>query len=195
MEKDLEKLKDLKDINFVFTDNMKQTLFDMMAIQKLLDSDDIDYKQQKELEKEKKRLLDIFRTELQENNPVEVSIVRAFLQMKEDEKNKMEKLIEITNPKEMEKFVKSSNYLLVDDGLDEYVIHESDLVDYIVNRNEDINIYKSNGEFLLSTIGFFLNKISYNERQKIIERLIRLQLGEEESKVTYYCESTILDYI
>lgn len=86
MEKDLEKLKDLKDINFVFTDNMKQTLFDMMAIQKLLESDDLEYKQQKELEKEKNRLLDIFRTELQENNPVEVSIVRAFLQMKEDEK-------------------------------------------------------------------------------------------------------------
>jgi len=79
-----EKLKDLKDLNFYFTDNMKQTLFDMMSIQKLLESDDLDYKQQKELEKEKNRLLDIFRTELQENNPVEVSIVRAFLQMKED---------------------------------------------------------------------------------------------------------------
>lgn len=79
-----EKLKDLKDLNFYFTDNMKQTLFDVMAIQKLLESDDLDYKQQKELEKEKNRLLDIFRTELQENNPVEVSIVRAFLQMKED---------------------------------------------------------------------------------------------------------------
>lgn len=107
----------------------------------------------------------------------------------------MEKLIEITDPKEMEKFVKSNNYLLVDDGLDEYVIYESDLVDYIVNRNEDINIYRPDGSFLLSTIGFFLNKISYNERQKIIERLIRLQLGEEESKITKYCESTILDYI
>ena len=79
-----EKLKDLKDLNFYFTDNMKQTLFDMMTIQKLLESDDLDYKQQKELEKEKNRLLDIFRTELQENNPVEVSIVRAFLQMKKD---------------------------------------------------------------------------------------------------------------
>lgn len=79
-----EKLKDLKDLNFYFTDNMKQTLFDMIAIQKLLESDDLDYKQQKELEKEKNRLLDIFRTELQENNQVEVSIVRAFLQMKED---------------------------------------------------------------------------------------------------------------
>lgn len=31
----------------------------------------------------------------------------------------MEKLIEITDPKEMEKFVKSNNYLLVDDGSDE----------------------------------------------------------------------------
>ena len=79
-----EKLKDLKDLNFYFTDNMKQTLFDMMAIQKLLESDDLNYKQQKELEIEKNRLLDIFRTELQENNPIEVSIVRAFLQMKED---------------------------------------------------------------------------------------------------------------
>ena len=79
-----EKLKDLKDLNFYFTDNMKQTLFDMMAIQKLLDSDDLNYKQQKELEKENNRLLDIFRKELQENNPLEVSIVRAFLQMKED---------------------------------------------------------------------------------------------------------------
>ena len=77
-------MKDLKDLNFYFTDNMKQTLFDMMAIQKLLDSDDLNYKQQKELEKEKNRLLDIFRKELQENNPLEVSIVRAFLQMKED---------------------------------------------------------------------------------------------------------------
>lgn len=107
----------------------------------------------------------------------------------------MEKLIEIIEPKEMEKFVKSSNYLLVDDGLDEYVIHESDLLDYIVNRNEDINVYKSDGEFLLSTIGFFLNRISYDYRQKIIEKLIRLQLGEEETKTIYYCESTILDYM
>ena len=57
----------------------------------------------------------------------------------------MEKLIEITDPKEMEKLVKSSNYLLVDDGLDEYVIHESDLVNYIYNINEKVTIYKPDG--------------------------------------------------
>ena len=50
-------------------------------------------------------------------------------------------------------------------------------------------------DFLDAQLLPVLNKISYNERQKIIERLIRLQLGEEESKVTYYCESTILDYM
>lgn len=49
-----EKLKDLKDVNFIFTDDMKQTLFDMMAIQKLLESDDLDYREQKELEKERR---------------------------------------------------------------------------------------------------------------------------------------------
>ena len=41
-----EKLKDLKDVNFIFIDNMKQTLFDMMAIQKLLESEDLDYREQ-----------------------------------------------------------------------------------------------------------------------------------------------------
>ena len=81
-----EKLKDLKDVNFIFIDNMKQTLFDMMAIQKLLESEDLDYREQKELEKEKNILLDIFITELHENNPVEVSIVRANLNAKDSDK-------------------------------------------------------------------------------------------------------------
>ena len=108
---------------------------------------------------------------------------------------KMDKIIEITDPKEMEKFVKTNKYLLVDDGMDEFIIKESDLPDYIYNRNENINVYKPDGEFVLSTFGYFLNKIPYSYRQKIIERLIDLQLGNKESKVTYYCESTILDYM
>lgn len=73
----------------------------------------------------------------------------------------MEKLIEITNPYEMEKFVKENKYLLVDDGLDEYVIKESDLPDYIFNSTQSINVYKPNGEFLLSTFRYFLNMIDY----------------------------------
>lgn len=65
---------------------MKQTLFDMMAIQKLLESDDLDYKQQKQLEKEKERFLNHFREELHANNPVEVEIVRAILNAKDSDK-------------------------------------------------------------------------------------------------------------
>ena len=82
-----EKLKDLKDSNFYFTDDMKQTLFDMLSIQKILESDELSYKELKQLEKEKERLLNHFREELYANNPVEVEIVREFLQMKKEDKN------------------------------------------------------------------------------------------------------------
>ena len=84
-----ENLSELKDLNFYFTDDMKQTLFDMLAIQKMLESDELSYKELKQLEKEKERLLNHFREELYTKNPVEVEIVREFLQMKkEDKKNK-----------------------------------------------------------------------------------------------------------
>ena len=83
MEKDIKKLKGL---NFYFTDDMKQTLFDMMAIQKMLETDNLKIKEKKQLEKEKGRLLNYFREELHANNPVEVSIVRAFLNMKDKER-------------------------------------------------------------------------------------------------------------
>lgn len=106
-----------------------------------------------------------------------------------------EKLIEIIDPYEMEKFIKSGSYLLVDDGMNEYCIMESDLTDYLFNRNESVNVYKSDGEFLLSTFGFFLNRISYTDRQRIIEKLVKLQKGLIESKVTYYCDSAILQYM
>lgn len=83
-----ENLSELKDLNFYFTDDMKQTLFDMLSIQKILESDELSYKELKQLEKEKERLLNHFREELYANNSVEVEIVREFLQMKkEDKKN------------------------------------------------------------------------------------------------------------
>lgn len=107
----------------------------------------------------------------------------------------MKKLREITKPDDMKKFVKGKKYLLVDDGMNEYIIMEKDLTDYIVNRNEDVNVYRPDGTFLLSTFGFFLNKIDYDYRQKIIDRLIKLQLGELEPYPTYYCDSIILDYM
>ena len=82
-----ERLEPIKDLNFYFTDDMKKTLFDMIAIQNMLDNEELNYKELKQLEKEKERLLNHFREELQSNNPVEVEIVREFLQMKNDEEN------------------------------------------------------------------------------------------------------------
>ena len=86
-KKKKENLSELKDLNFYFTDDMKQTLFDMVAIQNMLDHEELNYKELKQLENEKLRLLNHFREELQVNNPVEVEIVREFLQMKNDERN------------------------------------------------------------------------------------------------------------
>ena len=57
----------------------------MLAIQKMLESDELSYKELKQLEKEKERLLNHFREELHVNNSVEVEIVREFLQMKKEE--------------------------------------------------------------------------------------------------------------
>ena len=55
---------------------------------------------------------------------------------------------------------------MVDDGIEEFIIREEDLPDYIYNRNQYIEIYRPDGSFLLSTIGFFLNRIAYKDRQK-----------------------------
>ena len=81
-----EDLKELEDLRFVFTDDMKETLFDMMTLQKMLETEELYRKERKSLENEKQRLLDHFRKELQEKNPVEVSIVRTFLNMKKEER-------------------------------------------------------------------------------------------------------------
>lgn len=81
-----EDLRELKDLRFAFTDEMKETLFDMMTIQKMLETEDLDKKQRKSLESEKQKLLEHFRRDLQENNPVEVSIVGTFLNMKKEER-------------------------------------------------------------------------------------------------------------
>lgn len=65
---------------------MKHALFDMLVIQKMLESDELNYRKQKQLEKEKTRLLNYFREELHANNPIEVAIVRNFLQLKKEDK-------------------------------------------------------------------------------------------------------------
>ncbi len=78
-----EDLKNLKGLNFHITDEMKENLFDTMVIQKMLENEELSSKERKQLEKEKERLVKEFRKGLHENNPVEVSIVRTYLGMKD----------------------------------------------------------------------------------------------------------------
>lgn len=72
----------INNLRFIITDEMKNNLFDALIYQKILDNEKLLKRERKILEREKNRLLDNFRTLLQSNNPLEVSIVREYLNIK-----------------------------------------------------------------------------------------------------------------
>lgn len=96
-------------------------------------------------------------------------------------KDEIEKLI---NEREIERLV------FVDDGIDEVVARFKDLPDIIVDLNRkfgsrDLKIYnfiEPEDEPIITTFGLYLNKISSQDRQAIIERLNKLQQFEEDIK-------------
>lgn len=93
---------------------------------------------------------------------------------------------------EIKKIIKDKKEHLyyIDNGIDEVLIREQDIPDVIVsfNRNIDImdlKIYdeqKISMEPVITTYGEFLNKAEPNLREKIIDRLNSLQVGEKELK-------------
>ena len=96
-------------------------------------------------------------------------------------KEEIEKLI---NEREIERLV------FVDDGIDEVIARFKDLPDIIVDLNRkfgsrDLKIYnfiEPEDEPIITTFGMYLNKISSQDRQEIIERLNKLQQYEEDVK-------------
>lgn len=84
MKKDetMEKLNPIKDLEFVITDDMKETIFEMLTIQQLLNKEELSKRERKMIEKQKQKLFDEFRTKLQELNPTQTLIVRQFLNLK-----------------------------------------------------------------------------------------------------------------
>jgi len=96
-------------------------------------------------------------------------------------KEEIEKLI---NEREIERLV------FIDDGIDEVIGRFRDLPDIIVDLNRkfgsrDLKIYnfiEPEDKPIITTYGMFLNKISPEDRQAIIERLNKLQQFEEEIK-------------
>lgn len=53
----IEKLNPIKDLEFVITDDMKETIFEMLTIQQMLNSDELSKRERKMLEKQKQDLL------------------------------------------------------------------------------------------------------------------------------------------
>lgn len=84
MKKDetMEELNPIKDLEFVITDDMKETIFEMLTIQQLLNKEELSKRERKMIEKQKQKLFDEFRTKLQELNPTQTLIVRQFLNLK-----------------------------------------------------------------------------------------------------------------
>lgn len=91
------------------------------------------------------------------------------------------------NEDEVVKILKNKERLVyVDDGYDEVVVKIKDLPDVIVDINNkngitNLKIYDYHNPSmtpLANTMGMFLDKCNLGLREKIIDRLIKLQQGE-----------------
>ena len=92
---------------------------------------------------------------------------------------------------EIRKIIKSKEKLyFADDGIDEVIIKAKDIPDFIVDVNikcgsTDFKFYRVGNDVYepeITTIGMFLDKIKPEIREKIINRLVKLQTGEIEPK-------------
>ena len=72
-EQDIENLKDLQ---FIITESMKDTIIEMLYTKQMLDENELTKKERKLLEKHFEKLKQQFRKELQEQNPVQVMFIR-----------------------------------------------------------------------------------------------------------------------
>lgn len=101
--------------------------------------------------------------------------------------------INFYTPDEIKRLVKNRDnerLVFINDGIDEVIGRFIDLPDIIVDLNikfgsKDLKIYnfvEPEDEPIITTYGMFLNKISPEDREQIIDRLNKLQQCEEEIK-------------
>ena len=83
----MEKLNPIKDLEFTITDDMKETIFEMLTIQQLLNNEELSKRERKMLEKQKQDLLNKFKTTEQQLNPSQTIIVRQFLSRQKNKEN------------------------------------------------------------------------------------------------------------
>ena len=86
--------------------------------------------------------------------------------------------------------MKNERLVFVDNGIDEFIAKFIDLPDIIVDLNrrfgiQDLKVFnfiEPEEKPIITTNGMYLNKISSQDRQTIIERLVKLQEYQEEIK-------------
>lgn len=74
-----KRLEPIKDLEFTIDEEMKETIFQALSIQQILDNEELSKRERKMLEKHKLELIDKFRLKLQQLNPSQIAIVRSFL--------------------------------------------------------------------------------------------------------------------
>lgn len=79
-----EDIKNLKDLRFNITEDMKKIFLDMLIVQQILEDTNLSNKETKLLIKHKEKLFKQFTKDFQAHNPVEVAIVRAYLSSKKN---------------------------------------------------------------------------------------------------------------
>ena len=110
------------------------------------------------------------------------------------EKNKTN-FNEIIDENKIRDFINKDDHVLVIDDNKSILIDKKDVPSYIVSRNKDLLMYDANGEFLLTTLGCFLDKIDYGYRKDIIDELVDLQFGNKMPNNIDYVNSSLGDLI
>lgn len=77
-------IKNLKDLQFIITENMKNITIEMFTTKQMLDECELSKKDRKLLEKHFEKLKQQFAKELQEQNPVQVMFIRNYLSSKKE---------------------------------------------------------------------------------------------------------------
>ena len=86
--------------------------------------------------------------------------------------------------------MKNERLVFVDNGIDEFIARFINLPDIIVDLNrrfgsQDLKVFnfiEPEEKPIITTNGMYLNKISSEDRQAIIERLVKLQEYQEKIK-------------
>ena len=118
-------------------------------------------------------------------------IDRGLIEKEEITEEKDESKIKFYTEEEIKNLIEAkSDFYFADDGVSEVIIKFEDIPDFIVdyNRNleiRDLKFFKMGKEVYepdITTKGEFLDKIDPSLREKIIDRLIKLQQNEVEIK-------------